>query len=274
MVDENMSNAARVHAIESGKDMRGRVLIAFGGAAPLHAARVAEKLGIDRILIPTSAGVGSAVGFLRAPISYEIVRSRLARLSSINVAEVNALFSDMRAQAQAIVRRGAPDAALIEGRLAFMRYRGQGHEVMVPLPGGRYGEKDSETFAHAFETAYRALYNRTIPGVEIEVVSWVLSLSAPVDTTPHPYPPPLAGEGREGGSPVTPHMPEPAGQRSLFDPLAEFLQASLYRRCDLRPGSRIRGPAIIIEDETSTVVSPAFDAEVNGFGYIELIRNQ
>jgi N-methylhydantoinase A len=262
MVDENMSNAARVHAIESGKDMRGRVLIAFGGAAPLHAARVAEKLGIDRILIPTSAGVGSAVGFLRAPISYEIVRSRLARLASINVAEINALFSDMRAQAQAIVGRGAPDAVLIEACHAFMRYRGQGHEVMVPLPGGRYGEKDSETFARAFETAYRTLYNRTIPGVEIEVVSWVLSLSAPVDTTV------------ETASPAMAHMPEPAGQRSLFDPLAEFLHATLYRRCDLRPGARIRGPAIIVEDETSTVVSPSFDAEVNGFGYIELIRNQ
>jgi len=169
--------------------------------------------------------------------------------------------------AQAIVRRGAPDAALIEGRLAFMRYRGQGHEVMVPLPGGRYGEKDSETFARAFETAYRTLYNRTIPGVEIEVVSWVLSLSAPVDTTP-------VDTTMETASPVMPHMPEPAGQRSLFDPLAEFLHASLYRRRDLRPGARIRGPAIIIEDETSTVVSPAFDAEVNGFGYIELIRNQ
>jgi N-methylhydantoinase A len=260
MVDENMSNAARVHAIESGKDMRGRVLIAFGGAAPLHVARVAEKLGIDRILIPTSAGVGSAVGFLRAPISYEIVRSRLARLSRINVADINALFSDMRKEAEAIVRRGAPDAALIELRHAFMRYRGQGHEVLVPLPGGLYGENDSETFARAFETAYRTLYKRSIPGVEIEVVSWVLSLCAPADTR------------AETPEAVVPHGPDAAGQRSLFDLAAEFIQAMLYRRRDMRPGARIRGPAIIIEDETSTVVSPAFDAVVNGFGYIELIR--
>ena len=194
--------------------------------------------------------MGSAVGFLRAPISYEIVRSRLARLSSINVAEINTLFSEMRAQAEAIVRRGAPDAALIEVRHAFMRYRGQGHEVMVPLPGGCYGEKESETFAHAFETAYRTLYNRIIPGVQIEVVSWVLSLRAPVETM----------------AALVPHMPEPASQRSLFDPVAEFMQASLYRRRDLRPGARVRGPAIIIEDETSTVVSPTFDALINGLG--------
>ncbi|HEV3185678.1 MAG TPA: hydantoinase/oxoprolinase family protein, partial [Xanthobacteraceae bacterium] len=147
MVDENMSNAARVHAIECGKDARGRVLIAFGGAAPLHAARVAEKLGMDRILVPTSAGVGSAVGFLRAPIAYEIVRSRLQKLSAFDAADANALYAEMRAEAEAIVRRGAPDAPLDEERHAFMRYRGQGHEVMVPLPVKRYAEGDGARIA-------------------------------------------------------------------------------------------------------------------------------
>src|SRR5262249_50816842 len=88
MVDENMANAARVHAIESGKDLRPRTLIAFGGAAPLHAARVAEKLGVDRVLVPANAGVGSAVGLLRAPVAYEVVRGRLLRLSSPHAASV------------------------------------------------------------------------------------------------------------------------------------------------------------------------------------------
>ena len=84
IVDENMANAARVHAIESGKDARGRTLVAFGGAAPLHAARMAEKLGLDRVLVPSHAGVGSAVGFLRAPIAYEVVRSQLQRLDAFD----------------------------------------------------------------------------------------------------------------------------------------------------------------------------------------------
>src|SRR5262249_61359376 len=134
-------------------DARGRVLIAFGGAAPLHAARVAEKLGMDRILVPTSAGVGSAVGFLRAPIAYEIVRSRLQKLSSFSAAEANALYGERRAEAGAIVRRGAPDAPLEEERHAFMRYRGQGHEVMVPLPVARYGEGDAGRLTPAVEAA-------------------------------------------------------------------------------------------------------------------------
>jgi N-methylhydantoinase A len=260
MVDENMANATRMHAIESGKDAGARVLIAFGGAAPLHAARVAEKLGIDRILIPTGAGVGSAIGFLRAPISYEIVRSHLVRLSGFTAVEINRLFAEMRAQAEAVVRSGAPHATLVETRHAFMRYRGQGHEVMVALPTLAYGEADARTFAAAFEAAYGALYSRVIPGVDIEAVTWVLSLSAPVEAF------------AEIASPAETYEPKPAGKRALFDASGEMTEACIYRRRDLRPGARMAGPAVITEDETSTVVSPSFEASVNGFGYIELQR--
>jgi N-methylhydantoinase A len=261
MVDENMSNAARVHAIECGKDARGRVLIAFGGAAPLHAARVAEKLGMDRILIPTSAGVGSAVGFLRAPIAYEIVRSRLQILSSFKAAGANALYAEMRAEAEAIVRRGAPEGPLEEERHAFMRYRGQGHEVKVPLPAGRYGDGDAARLADAFAAAYGALYSRTIPGVDIEVVSWALSLRAPAEIS------------MEAPQPAEPYVPQPFGQRPVFDPgNGEAVEVPVYRRADLRPGAQVRGPALIVEDETSTLVSPAFDAAIDGYGYIELRR--
>src|SRR6516162_4664854 len=260
MVDENMSNAARIHAVESGKDAPSRVLIAFGGAAPLHAARVAEKLGMERILIPVGAGVGSAIGFLRAPVSYEIVRSRLARLAAFRAAEINRLFAEMRAQAETIVRAGAGNAALVEARHAFMRYCGQGHEVLVPLPVRTYGEGDGATLANAFEGAYCALYSRVIPGVDIEVVSWVLSLSAGVETM------------MEAAQPVTPDCPQPMGGRAMRDGAGASIEAALHRRADLRPGARILGPAIITEDETSTVVSASFEAHVNGFGYIELRR--
>src|SRR5262249_11903330 len=151
IVDENMANAARVHAIESGKDLRPRTLIAFGGAAPLHAARVAEKLGIARVLIPQNAGVGSAVRPPRAPGAYEIVRGRLVRLDDFDAAAANRLVGEMRAEAEAIVRRGAPDAALVEQRSAFMRYRGQGHEIAVALPVRAFTAKDRATLAELFE---------------------------------------------------------------------------------------------------------------------------
>jgi N-methylhydantoinase A len=262
IVDENMANAARVHAIESGKDARGRTLVAFGGAAPLHAARMAEKLGLDRVLVPSYAGVGSAVGFLRAPIAYEIVRSSLQRLDEFDAPAANALFAVMRAEAEPIVRRGAGDQPLTEARSAFMRYRGQGHEIAVPLPTRSYRDDDPAPLRDAFENEYRRLYSRVIPGVEVEILSWVLLLSAPVPTK------------TESAIPASPrHSPEPARIRSIFDPEAgEFVEVAIHERRDLNPGAFIPGPAVITEDETSTVVSRSFEASVDAFGYIELIR--
>ncbi len=263
MVDENMANAARVHAIESGKDLRPRTLIAFGGAAPLHAARVAAKLNISRVIIPINAGVGSAVGLLRAPVAYEIVRGRLMRLSSFDAAAANRLFAQMRAEAEEIVRRGAPDAPLTERRSAFMRYRGQGHEIAVELPVRDFTAADRATITALFEDAYRRLYSRPIPGVEIEILSWVIAVSAPA-------------EGELGAAIGTkPHEAKPRAHRPVFDPQAgEFQNVPIYWRADLAPGARIAGPAVIAEDDTSTVVSPLFDATIDEFGYIALVRRE
>ena len=107
IVDENMANAARVHSVERGKVIAEHSLIAFGGAAPLHAARLAEKLAIARVIVPPNAGVGSAVGFLRAPIAFEVVRSRYMRLSTFEPALANAIIAEMREEALEVVRAGA-----------------------------------------------------------------------------------------------------------------------------------------------------------------------
>ena len=263
MVDENMANAARVHAIESGKDLRPRTLIAFGGAAPLHAARVAEKLGIGRVLIPSNAGVGSAVGLLRAPVAYEVVRGRLMRLSGFDPDAANRLLADMRAEAEAIVRRGAPDAPLTERRAAFMRYRGQGHEIAVEFPVREFSAVDRSHITTLFEDAYRRLYSRPIPGVDIEILSWVVTISAPAQ-----------GE-LASAVPLRPSEPKSRAQRPLFDPqTGEFNNVPIYWRSDLQPGAKIAGPAVIAEDDTSTVVNPLFEARLDTFGYIALIRRE
>jgi len=263
IVDENMASAARVHGIESGKDLRPRTLIAFGGAAPLHAARVAEKLGIGRVLVPANAGVGSAVGLLRAPVAYEIVRGRLTRLSSFDPASVNRLLGDMRTEAEAIVRRGAPTAKLTEQRSAFMRYRGQGHEIAVELPVCDFTAADKATITTLFEEAYRRLYSRPIPGVEIEILSWVVSVGAPSEGD-------LAKP-----APTKASTPKPRSRRPVFDPQSgEFHDTPIYWRDDLAPGAKIAGPAVIAENDTSTVVSPSFDAQIDTFGYIELTRRE
>jgi len=168
----------------------------------------------------------------------------------------------MRAEAGPIVLRGAGDAPLTETRSAFMRYRGQGREIAVPLPTRAYRGSDAETLHTAFEAEYRRLYHRIIPGVEIEVLSWVLLLSAPppiAAAAPPPLPPP--------------YTPEPALTRPVFDAESgEFAEVAVHQRRDLAPGARIPGPAVIVEDETSTVVTRLFDASVDAFGYIELTR--
>jgi N-methylhydantoinase A len=263
MVDENMANAVRVHAIESGKNIDGRTLVAFGGAAPLHAARIAEKLDIDRVVVPVNAGVGSAVGFLRAPVAYEVVRSNYQRLDGLDTGLVNSMLDDMRGEAQAIVERGAPGAERVETRIAFMRYIGQGHEIAVELPLQQLGAGDDVVIRGAFEIAYQALYDRLIPGVDIEILSWIVAVASTSE----------AMSSLNGG--VASFAATEEGNRQVFDPASgAYLNAKVYSRDKLKPGARISGPAVIAEDETSTVVTPLFNAQVDGQGALVLTRKE
>ena len=261
IVTETMANAARVHAVENGKETSGRTMIAFGGAAPLHAARMAQKLGMDRVLVPVGAGVGSAHGFLAAPIGYEVVRTRLVSLNAFDAPLVNGLYDAMRAEAEAVVRLGAPAAALQEVRTGFMRYRGQGHEVAVALPAGPYGGESESAFRTAFEATYRALYGRTIPKLEIEVLTWTLALAEAKPLPARiPDPPDAAA-------------PAPSATRRIMDPgVRQLVDASIYDRASLAPGARIKGPAVIVEAETSTLVPEGFRAGPNAAGHILIER--
>ncbi len=289
MVDENMANAARVHAVEWGKDISARTMIAFGGAAPLHAARLAQKLDVGRVIVPAGAGVGSAIGMLRAAVSYEVVRSRYLRLADFDPEAANALLSEMREEARAVVAAGAgvgseagseDGGGLEEARHAYMRYVGQGHEIVVPLPVRPLAAGDGETLAEAFDSEYARLYGRTIPGQEREVLSWTLTVTAG-KPTPFPLAPPPSGAGaeaaaarsgaggREGGGSGT---AKPPGRR-LFDPvLAEYAAAAVRRRERLDPGDVLAGPAVIVEDQTTTVVPDGFRATVDPLGYLVLER--
>ena len=184
MVDENMANAARVHAIESGKSYEGRTLIAFGGGGPVHACRVAEKVGIRRVLVPTSAGVGSAIGFLRAPVGYEVVRSLYQRFSSFDVAAVNALLDTMETEAMAVVTQGSFGAPITQIRVAYMRYVGQGHEIPVPLPARPLGERDVAVIRAAYDTEYTRFYDRPVPGSDVEIMSYAVVVATVPEDAP------------------------------------------------------------------------------------------
>jgi N-methylhydantoinase A len=254
IVDETMASAARVHAVENGKDTSDRTLIAFGGAAPLHAVRLAQKLGIRRIVVPPDAGVGSALGFLGAPIAYEVVRTLLVRLDALPQQTIDALFAEMRAEAEAVVLLGVPHGALVETRTGYMRYRGQGHEVAVPLPDGAL---DPAALRAAFDVTYARVYGRTIPHLEVEAVTWTLSLAEPHDLPPRlPEPPDLGA-------------PRPSGRIRIVDTASgETVEASLYLRAALLKGALASGPAVIIEDGTSTIVPGGYSVRIGAGGDI------
>ena len=269
IVDENMSNAARVHAIESGKEVEHRTLVAFGGAAPLHAARIAEKLGMRRVVVPRGAGVGSAIGFLRAPIAYELTRSFHQRIGSLDIDAVNGLLAAMRAQARAVVEAGAGGRTLHETRTAFMRYVGQGHEVGVELPvridTPRLETDGAGVLMTAFEREYERLYERTIPNLDAEILTWVLVVST-VETARSET---RVVDDAPGERVIT------SRTRTVVDTgRGEGVEVSEFRRENLRAGSIVRGPAVIVEDDTTTVVTERFDARVHPLGYIVMDRRE
>ena len=263
MVDETMANAARVHAVEQGRAASDYTVIAFGGAAPLHAGRFAEKLAVSRIIVPTDAGVGSAVGFLRAPVAYEVVRSRNLRLRHFDAEMVNEIFRDMHSEALEVVRAGAPGSGLIGSRLAYMRYLGQGHEIAVALPAEPLGDDSGQILQDAFDAAYSWLYARTLPNAEVEVLTWGLTLTTP-DNAPE-----LLVETAER------HACDAVGVRQIFEPESgEVRDIPLFWRPDLSPGAAVSGPAVIAEEATSTFVPAAFSAHIADNGYIIIDRNE
>ena len=261
IVEENMANAARVHAVERGKELQNRTMIAFGGAAPIHAARLAEKLGINRIMVPSGAGVGSAVGFLMAPVAYEVVRSRYVQLDAdkFDPAYVNKLFAEMRAEAEAVVKAGAPNAKLLQTRTADMRYRGQGHEIAVDLPTSEFTAASREKLIKLYEDGYAATFGRTIPGLSVEIMNWTLRLAA--EQAPLPKAPPQPAD-----------KPAKArGKRAVYDPADQDMKdVAVYHRDDLVIGSFVPGPAVIAEDETTTIVPKSFAARLSPIGAILL----
>jgi N-methylhydantoinase A len=285
VVDENMAAAARAHAAEFGLDLASRDMVAFGGAAPLHAVRLGEKLGVGRIVVPAEAGVGSAIGFLLAPVAYEVVRSRRQALSELEPEVINGLMGDMRAEALAVVRQGVgpevPETALEETRHAYMRYRGQGHEIPVPLPVTTYDAAHRVAFRAAFEAAYRKLYGRTIDGVEIEALSWTLTIAEKKGTG-------LIKSEKKGTGLIKSADVDPiAFSSDLISPVPFFstqmlldpatgatTDAPVYLRSDLPRGTRLDGPALITEDQTTTVVTAGWRAEIDAQGSIVLNRRE
>jgi N-methylhydantoinase A len=261
IVDESMASAGRTHAVESGKDLGPRTMIAFGGNGPLHACRVARSAGVTRILVPANPGVGSAVGFLFAPVSFEIVRSLYQMLQTLDFEAINRLFDAICAEAFDVVRKGDATSPVITRRVAYMRYHGQGHEIEIALPDRALTRDDMMPMTRSFEAAYARQFSRPVPGMQIEILNWSVH---------------VATQG--GAIPEATQTPEPRAisaphTRQIFcDVDGHHKEAAFLHRDTLKPGDRLPGPALVVEPQTTTFVGADFTLDVDGRGNLILTR--
>ncbi len=260
VVDENMANAARVHAVENGEDLSEYTMIAFGGAAPLHAGRLSEKLGVDRLLVPPGAGVGSAIGFLRAPFSFEANRSVYMKLSDFDPSKVKSLLKDLRTEATKFVRKCDANADILSDFKVYMRYIGQGWEIPITLTEAQALNPDGDTYQQLFEDDYSKLFGRPVDGMDVEVTVWAVNATTPPES--------VARVEEQAGQAAAPSV----GSRDIFDPaLSNNVNANIVDRTALVVGSTVDGPAVIVEDETTIILPSSRKAVCQPDGCVDVI---
>ncbi len=264
LVNENMAAAARVHAAERGLALRRYSMVATGGAGPLHACGVANGLGIRRVIIPPLAGLGSAFGFLTAPIAFDFTRSYVARLSELNLREINDILRDLEGEGRKIVAEAGVAADEISAQLSIdMRYVGQGYEVRVPFPMQALMDKHIAAMQGAFEAEYRRFYGQLADGVPIEAVNWRVLITGP---TPQIE---ALDTGRAAGTGVDSPI---AWRPARFAADAPARQTAVFRRNQLSPTWRAAGPLIIEEAASTSLVLPGWTARRTTDGCLLLLR--
>jgi N-methylhydantoinase A len=258
IVNENMASAAKVYVTERGEDPGRYTMVAFGGAGPVHAVDFARRLGVKRVLIPPHAGVASALGMIVAPIAFDTVRSQPMQLSQANPAQLQKLFDEMAVECRDRMPADIDQNQIDDAPSLDMRYVGQGYHENIPIttamleagfpdaPGG---------VVDAFNAAYTKLYGRVYDDLELEIINLRLSASAPARIGDF-------GDkltGQTNAAPIT--------TRAAFCPVADgFVDHAVYRREQLGAGFQTTGPAIIEEDESTTVAGTGCRIRVDEHG--------
>ena len=280
LVSENMAGAARVHIVEKGRDPRRYAMVAMGGAGPLHAARVARKLGMREVVVPPASGAASALGFLFAPVAYEAARSWPMRLAELDFTTAESLLRDLEEEgrarlAEAGVEAGAgsrahraafrdegtsPDRGLDVERQADMRLRGQMHQISVPLPAEPLSPENLPSVVESFTAEYQRRYTHLYDGAEIEVINWRVACTG-LASDPSAR---LADGGEFGGGRAGVRDGALKGRRRAWVPgLDAFAEVPVYDRYAMEVGAKVEGPAIVEEREATTVVPDACSLTVD-----------
>ncbi len=260
VINETMAAAAKTHIAEKGGNPRAVTIAAFGGAGPVHAYGLAKKLKAARILVPPAAGVGSALGFFTAPISYEVVRSRKTRLKDADFVELENLFQEMEANGRAIVQ-AEPGEEIITERSIDMRLTGQGCECKVDLPTADLSGLVHADMRKLFDDVYVALFGRTYPDATVELITFNVVVSRPPRPLNLPELAAVSGDLREAAK----------GIRMAYSPTdREFRSHTVYDRYRLFAGATFAGPAIVEEGESTTIVGADATVTVDKFGFLSI----
>ena len=260
VVCENMARSARVHIIEKGQDPRRYALTAFGGAGPAHATRVARILASPEVIIPRVSGVASALGFLVAPTSFEFSRSRPGEVAVLNWDDIRELYAELEDEAYRVLgEAGVSKSDVTLERSADMRFKGQFHELKIPVPNGHLSSANGEALAQRFKESYAALYHATLPDYRPMVINWRLRAIGPE--------PSVRLDSVEEGTNQSPLK----GERQAFFPEAGgWTTVPVYDRYALTQASQFVGPLIVEERESTTVLGVGDKLTVDKLGNLRI----
>ena len=266
LVNENMAAAARVHAAERGLDIQKYAMVTTGGAGPVHACGVAERLNIQTVIVPPIAGVGSSFGFLLAPISFDFTRSYLTRIDQVDTNHLMKILDDLEHEGREIIMKaGVTFEEIRVTKSVDMRYLRQGYEIRVPLDDGDITPESLSVLERRFEEEYFRFYGLLCTGVPIQAVNWRVVVSGPALE--------IEGKALKVGH-ESQKVNQPYGSRSVvFYPGAGGVQTPAYRRESLSPLFHADGPAIIEEAESTTIVLPNWSFRVDENGCLVLTKN-
>jgi N-methylhydantoinase A len=252
-VTANMAQAAMIHAVERALDVTRFAMLPIGGAGPVHACSMAEKMNIDRLICPTGAGVASAIGMLASAISFEISRAAPADLDDLDYAHTWAMLQEMDHEASALVAGAGVDDTTVSRKLSvMMRYIGQGYEIETVIGPEVVCEGAHEVLLNAFVDAYKRRYGRS-EDMPVEILSWRLAVEGPRTEL---------GDTLMRREVDRKAVGQPSGRRPAWFG-DQFLETPVYQRAALAPGVRITGPAIIEETESTTILPPIFSLSVD-----------
>src|SRR5712691_10371761 len=254
IVNTNMELATRVVSIERGRDPRDLTLVAFGGSGPVHGCRLAQALGIPRVILPAAAGVTAAIGLLAAEVKFDVARTYVRRLAAADPAHLTSMFEEMAGQAVEVVRESAVAGEVTVVRSADARYVGQGYELTVPVPLGRLDAAALARVRASFDDIYTARYGYANPDQPVEIVTWKLSAIGGAPRIALAKAAAGSGDGSRKGV-----------RRAYFPEVRGYADTPVYDRYALTPGMSLTGPAIVEERESTTVLPPGVTATVDEY---------